>query len=120
MLAPWMSMPLMIADGLCHSGPAEVKCGQDGVEPPIFRFSGMRITAGQTVRARAACRLRAASVLDHDGLGEPCGVAVGGQVGQGRCYLGIAAVDGVEVAVRGRRRRPGGQRRRASACRLGR
>lgn len=38
---------------------------------------------------------RAASVLDHDGLGEPCGTAVRGQVGQSRSYFSITALDRV-------------------------
>ncbi len=52
------------------------------VELPTFRFSGMGIMAGQSVCQEPACHLRDTSVLDHDGPGEPCGVAVRGEIGE--------------------------------------
>jgi hypothetical protein len=64
-------------------------------------FSGMVICAGQRLEVGGSRILRASSVLDHDGLGQPCGVAVLGQVGEGGGYLSVPAVNGVQVAVRG-------------------
>jgi hypothetical protein len=90
------------AFALVRASPTSSKLVVRGrVELPTFRFSGMRTTAGQNVRQVVACLMRALSVLDHDGLGQPCGVAVRGQVGQRRGDLGIAAIYCVEVAVSG-------------------
>ena len=55
---------------------------RDRIELSTFRFSGMGIIADQSMYRALACHLRAPSVLDHDGLGEPRGVAVIGQIGQ--------------------------------------
>src|ERR1700727_979038 len=43
---------------------------RDRIELSTFRFSGMRITAGEGTRRVPACHLRDTSVLNHDGLGE--------------------------------------------------
>jgi len=64
-------------------------------------LSGMRKAAVQSMCEVAACSLRAASVLDHDGLWETCGVAMRRQLGQRRGYLSVTAIDGVQIALRG-------------------
>jgi len=62
----------------CQPGRSVVV--RDRIELSTFRFSGMRITAGKSMYRMPACHLRAPSVLDHDGLGKPCRVAMRGEV----------------------------------------
>jgi hypothetical protein len=76
-----------------------------GFEPLTCRLQGTGTFAGQRPCDRSACSLRAASVLDRDGLGQPCGVAMLSQFGQRGRDLSVAAIHRVKVAVRRDRRR---------------
>jgi hypothetical protein len=79
---------------------SETMCGQGrGRTADLPRFSGIRITAGQSTCAEPACHLRDTSVLDHDGLREPCRAAVRGEIRQCRGNLSVAPVNGMKVAV---------------------
>jgi hypothetical protein len=74
-------------------------CGQGRgrtADLPLFRDEENR-RSGNVLAL--SCSLRAASVLDDDVLRQPCGVAVSRQVGQRRCYLSVAAVDCMQVAI---------------------
>ncbi len=72
-----------------------------GVEPPTFRFSGIGTFPGQRGKEQAACTARALSVLNHDRLRQPGGIAMSGQLRQRRRYLRVPTFDSVQVAVSG-------------------
>jgi hypothetical protein len=74
---------------------------RDRIELSTFRFSGMGIIAGQSMCRVPTCNLRASSVLDHYGLGEPSRVPMRGEVGQRRGYLSVTAIYGMQVALCG-------------------
>jgi len=76
-----------------------------GIEPLTCRLQGTGTFAGQRPCNRLACCLRAASVLDRDGLWQPCSVAMLSEFRQRGRDLGIAPVNSVKVAVRRDQRR---------------